>query len=293
MLRVDFFAPASTHAAKMGMSDQIDGETSMTKAPLPWIMMTGTTRGLGRALAQQLRAGGFAVCALARAESLMSCADSADRSLTWDCARPWNQNESTELLKFCRENHVAGFIHVAGLLGPMVSTPMPSDSEEWTRWWADYHAAVAVNFTGGSELVHALQPLLKGYSSSMQGQCPPFVMHLSSGAAVKPYAGWNAYCASKAAMLMEFKCLAAQHSSKELLVLSVAPGTVMTDMMRQVLSAQPDDFPAIGKFKELEKTGGLVSPESAAHKIFSWLTESPLQELGRWHGELYDVRNKS
>ncbi|NBW82620.1 SDR family NAD(P)-dependent oxidoreductase [bacterium] len=118
-------------------------------------------------------------------------------------------------------------------------------------------------------------------------------MHISSGAAVKPYVGWGAYCSSKAAILMDFKCLASQIGVSELLVLSVAPGTVMTDMMKQVLASHPQDFPAIGKFKELEKTGGLVPPDLAGGKIVSWLIEQPSANLAQWHGQLYDVRNNS
>lgn len=253
--------------------------------------MTGVSRGLGRSLARLLREAGLSVCALSRSGSAAACAEVSDHCFPWDCASPWEKNNFAAVEKFCTENSVVGFIHAAGVLGPMDKTPAPSESSAWQTWWAEYHAAVAVNFTGGTELVHAVLPFLKKFQSGSGEPRVPLVMHLSSGAALKPYAGWNAYCSAKAAMLMEFKCLAAQHKPEELLVLSVAPGTVMTDMMRQVLSARPEDFPALGKFKELEKSGGLVSPDSAAQKICNWLLQSSVEELERWHGEMFDVRN--
>lgn len=255
--------------------------------------MTGVSRGLGRSLAKQLRESGFSICALSRSGSLAACADVSDNCLTWDCALPWEKNDFAAIHDFCGQNSVVGFIHAAGVLGPMDKTPLPLESMAWKRWWDDFHAALAINFTSGSQLVHAVLPYLKKESSTSGKLRTPFVVHLSSGAALKPYAGWNAYCSAKAAMLMEFKCLAAQRKPDDVLVLSVAPGTVMTDMMRQVLSARPEDFPAIAKFKELEKNGGLVSPDSAAQKICEWLTQSSFEELKNCHGELYDVRSKS
>lgn len=265
----------------------------MSEGSPQWIVMTGVTRGIGRSIARQLRARGFFVCALARKESAATAGSEADHVLRWDCALPWEDNDFVNLLDFLSANPVAGIIHAAGLLGPMDKPPHPSDAPHWKQWREDYLRTVRVNLTAGVELVQAARPFLQKQKSSTTQEKPAFVMHLSSGAAVKAYAGWNSYCASKAAMLMEFKCLAAQCSSDEMLCLSVAPGTVMTDMMKQVLSSNPDDFPALGKFRELEKSGGLVTPDSAAKKIVDWLIDSPTEQLCRWHGELYDVRTSS
>jgi hypothetical protein len=63
--------------------------------------------------------------------------------------------------------------------------------------------------------------------------------------------------------------------------------------MRQVLASQPEDFPAIDKFKELEKSGGLVPPDLAGEKMVRWLVEQPAENLAQWHGQLYDVRNNN
>lgn len=265
----------------------------MSEGSRQWIVMTGVTRGIGRSIARQLRARGFFVCALARKESAAAAGSEADRVLQWDCALPWEENNPANLIDFLSANPLAGVIHAAGLLGPMDKPPHPADTTRWRQWHEEYLRTVRVNLTSGVEIVHAARPFLQKQKSSAAQERPSFVMHLSSGAAVKAYAGWNSYCASKAAMLMEFKCLAAQCSSDELLCLSVAPGTVMTDMMKQVLSANPDDFPALGKFRELEKGGGLVAPGAAAKKIVDWLMDSPPEQLSRWHGELYDVRTSS
>lgn len=255
-----------------------------------WILMTGVSRGLGAALANQLRARGLSVCALVRPASFSSAQRHADHCLSWDCSLPWQQNQSQELLNFVQKNSLAGFIHAAGILGPMETTPEPTDYENWQRWWSDVGQAHQVNHRAGLELIWAIRSSLKTWKMKADSERSPFVMHISSGAALKPYVGWSAYCSSKAAMLMDFKCLAAQHDAKDLLCLSVAPGTVMTDMMRQVLSANAAEFPSLSKFKELEKSGGLVAPEHAANLIATWLIDSSNADLSRWHGEFYDVR---
>lgn len=265
----------------------------MMNQPKPWIVMTGASRGLGRAFADELRRAGYAVCALLREKAAENAQERVDASIVWDCALPWANNPGDALLTFCQKNQVVGFVHAAGLLGPMEAVPAPSHSEAWQRWWTEFDETCFVNHRAGAQLIHAVQPFLRPDSRADQALRPPFVMHLSSGAAVKAYAGWNAYCASKAAMLMEFKCLAARFTADELLVLSVAPGTVMTDMMKKVLSADAENFPALSKFQELEKSGGLVPAESAARMMSDWLLCSELSELTRWHGDLYDVRSKS
>lgn len=265
----------------------------MSASSRPWLLMSGTTRGVGRALASSVRARGYAVCALARPESVQAARDAADHCLTWDCGEPWERNDSQPLLEFVKNNRVVGFIHAAGVLGPMDGVPSVLDAVAWQRWWLDYERALRVNHLSGAALIRAVSAFLHPDNAQPHAVRPAFVMHLSSGAAVKPYAGWNAYCASKSAMLMEFRCLAAQTNPRDLLCLSVAPGTVMTDMMKQVLSADADSFPALPKFKELERSGGLVTPESAAEKISTWLMDTAVDQMLRWHGELYDVRSSS
>lgn len=254
-----------------------------------WILMTGVTRGIGRAISQELRKKGFLVCGLVRHESAAKMHLELDRVIPWDLDWEWEKNSPSVWSEFVGSHSVVGFIHAAGQLGPMQSRPQDVASAEWASWWRAYSQALRVNHTAGLELSLAVRPHLQQWSDA-SGVRRPFLLHLSSGAAVKPYVGWEAYCSSKAAMLMAFKCLAAHASADELNVLSVAPGTVMTDMMQQVLSANASEFPALSKFKELEKTGGLVSPEVPARKIADWLVDSQDAEMKRWHGELFDVR---
>lgn len=257
-----------------------------------WILMTGASRGIGRSLALHLQERGFLVCGLIRPGHLEKAKHHLDEALGWDLDLAWGANPSKALRDFVLKHKVVGFIHSAGLLGPLTQVPDSENSEEWRSWWAEYFSALRVNHTAGLELVHAVRAKLKNWECEL-GERSPFIMHLSSGAAIKPYAGWDVYCSSKAAILMEFKCLAARISSDQTTILSVAPGTVMTDMMEKLLSANPSEFPALPKFKALEQSGGLLPPEVPAKQICEWLIAQSQQEIKQWHGELYDVRRSS
>jgi benzil reductase ((S)-benzoin forming) len=257
-----------------------------------WILMTGVTRGIGRSIADVLRNQGFAVCGLVRPAKVKQSAEFLDEVVPWELEWPWEKNSGDTLLKVLSGKKMMGFIHAAGVLGPMNDVPAPTDTAAWNSWWNASAAAHRVNHSSGMEILMAVLATLRPWKNAT-GERAPFVVHLSSGAALKPYVGWNAYCASKAAMLMDFRCLAAKMNSAQATVLSVAPGTVMTDMMRQVLSSDPTAFPSLPKFKSLETTGGLVSPELPAQQICAWILQSSQQQIESWHGEFYDVRTSN
>ncbi|MEN9528151.1 MAG: hypothetical protein RI932_24 [Pseudomonadota bacterium] len=257
-----------------------------------WILMTGVTRGIGHSIANIFRRQGFAVCGLVRPSKAQQATHSLDELVPWELELPWKENAPDRLLKTLSGKNVIGFVHAAGVLGPMNDVPAATDAVAWNNWWQESEAAHRVNHSSGMEIATAVLSSLCSWKNST-GERAPFVAHLSSGAALKPYVGWNAYCASKAAILMDFRCLAAKLSAAQTTVLSVAPGTVMTDMMRQVLSSDPAAFPSLPKFKSLEQSGGLVAPEVPAQQICNWIVESSQQQIETWHGEFYDVRTSN
>ncbi|MBM3381409.1 MAG: SDR family NAD(P)-dependent oxidoreductase [Betaproteobacteria bacterium] len=257
-----------------------------------WILMTGVTRGIGRSLAEILRQRGISVCGLVRPAKVQQVSGWLDAVVPWELELPWAENSAETLFSTLSGKRVIGFVHAAGVLGPMDDVPDAGNVQAWVRWWSASAAAHRVNHASGMEILTAVLPKLSAWKNTT-GKRSSFVAHLSSGAALKPYVGWNAYCASKAAILMDFKCLAAKIAAGQTTVLSVAPGTVMTDMMKQVLASDPSAFPALPKFKSLEQSGGLVAPEVPAGQIITWMLDSSQQQIEAWHGEFYDVRTNN
>ena len=238
----------------------------------PWVVVTGASRGIGAALVKAF-AGRVNVFALARQAQVPQ----AQAVFEADLAEPFTQDTLLALQKALGGKKIWGFLHCAGVLGPVGQS-----GEKYAEEFVD---TLQINFVAGVECVRLLLP----YLEPDLARNPPFVFHLSSGAARNGYVGWEAYCASKAAMLSYFKCLAKAFSADKLCALSIAPGTVDTDMMQGVLGSDPTLFPDVSKFHDLKQRGELASPE----KVGAQIAELLLGGKNRYaplHGLFYDLR---
>ncbi|APF19140.1 short-chain dehydrogenase/reductase SDR [Caldithrix abyssi DSM 13497] len=93
------------------------------------------------------------------------------------------------------------------------------------------------------------------------------VLHISSGAAHHAYAGWGAYCTSKAALHMLYQVWNKELNAAEIYVGSLRPGVVNTPMQDEVRLARKEDFPALERFIQLKQEGKLLAPEIVARFI--------------------------
>jgi NAD(P)-dependent dehydrogenase (short-subunit alcohol dehydrogenase family) len=101
------------------------------------------------------------------------------------------------------------------------------------------------------------------------------VVDVSSGAARRPYAGWSAYCATKAALRMAGEVVGEEARSfapgtalpVDLSLVSYEPGVVDTEMQASVRGALVEAFPQVGRFLDLHATGKLHPPSRPAMEI--------------------------
>ena len=93
------------------------------------------------------------------------------------------------------------------------------------------------------------------------------ICNLSSGAASKPLPGWTSYCSSKAGLEMFSKVMDAEWRSEAFRVFSLAPGIVDTEMQEEIRAAQPEDFPALSRFRDYHSEGMLSTAAAVAEKI--------------------------
>jgi len=101
---------------------------------------------------------------------------------------------------------------------------------------------------------------------------------ISSGASHKAYAGWSAYCSSKAGLRMAAQVMAAeaQISGRDLRVLVYEPGVLDTPMQEQLRRMKAEDFPQVDRFRQLKISGQLVAPQESARELWQLLGSKDL-----------------
>jgi len=101
------------------------------------------------------------------------------------------------------------------------------------------------------------------------------LINLSSGAARRGYAGWTAYCASKAAVDRFTEALVEEEAPERLRAYSVAPGVIDTGMQEEVRGCTEDQFPMVQKFHELKAAESFNTPPFVAQHFWDLAFEGP------------------
>lgn len=186
-------------------------------------LVTGASRGLGRALAEQLAARGARVALVAREAGPLREVVAAIRAAGGDAhaiAGDVAAREATHQIAGQAQGlvgEIAIAIHNASTLGP---TPLRLllDTE-----CEDLAAVLETNLVGPFRLTRVL-------AGAMAIRGGGVIVHVSSDAAVEAYPGWGAYGASKAAQDHLSKILAAELEGTGVRVLAVDPGEMDTAM---------------------------------------------------------------
>jgi NAD(P)-dependent dehydrogenase (short-subunit alcohol dehydrogenase family) len=97
------------------------------------------------------------------------------------------------------------------------------------------------------------------------------LVNVSSGAATKPYVGWAAYCASKAALDMATAVVALEERHAGLRAYALSPGLVDTDMQELIRATPRERFPGVERFHRAHREGELNSA--------GWVARYILREL--------------
>ncbi|XP_033123833.1 sepiapterin reductase-like [Anneissia japonica] len=109
------------------------------------------------------------------------------------------------------------------------------------------------------------------------------VVQISSLAAVKPFATWSMYCVAKAARDMLFGVLAQEDTSVR--VLSYAPGPINTDMLHKIATETGDDS-VRNMMMKLFKEGNAVKVEDTVAKLLTILERDEF--ISGAHIDYYD-----
>lgn len=233
-------------------------------------ILTGASRGLGRAMASQLLAPDLLLLTIERQPdvSLLDEASAAGARLEqWALDVAHDVGVSARLEAWLHQQSGSGFASAAlinnagaiGTVGPIDLAP------------ADEIATVLrVGLEAPMNLTAAF------LRATCDWPCERKVLNISSGAGRNPIAGWAPYCAAKAGLDHFSRVTALDESRREngAKIVSLAPGVIDTAMQGQLRAADAAGFPDKQRFLDLHAKAQLASPEAAATKVLAYLARA-------------------
>ena len=237
-------------------------------------ILTGASRGMGLAMAEQLLAAGHdllcisrktndALAARARAagrdceqwpQDLARAETAAARLETWLAALAGDPPASVTLI------NNAGMIPRIAPLGDI----SPGALSESLR----------VDLEAPMLLTSAFLRATAAWPSQRR------VLNISSGLGRNPMAAQSAYCAAKAGMDHFSRCVALEERGKPngARICALAPGVIDTDMQVQLRNADARSFPDRAMFQGLKDQGRLATPQDAARRVLAFLARPDFGE---------------
>jgi NAD(P)-dependent dehydrogenase (short-subunit alcohol dehydrogenase family) len=219
-------------------------------------LVTGASRGIGRAIVIELARQGAQVVATARSQGALEETDDLIRAAGGQATLlPLDLVREADKLDLVGPNIVERFgrldilVHNAGALGTLtpVAHITPKD-------WAD---VVGVNMTAAWRLIRSCDPPLRASDAGR-------AVFVTSGAAQRARAYWGAYGATKAGLDHLVLTWAAEVLNSALKVTLFSPGPVATRMRA---TAFPGEDPATLPLPEqvAPQVVALCTPASTAH----------------------------
>jgi benzil reductase ((S)-benzoin forming) len=238
-------------------------------------IITGTTRGIGRALADRALARGDSfVVGFSRADAFV---EGSHQNIRVDLNAIETIGAAFDGIGLDSERtgglKKTVLINNAGVLGP-IAPIVDCDTEALA-------GNIRVNLTAPMVLAHHFYR----FSKSFPGK--KWIVNITSGASRSPYYGWSAYGAAKAGLDMATRAMALEFSRIDpaFHVCAVAPGTVDTDMQAQIRRCTPEQFERVDKFIDLKTNNALFTPRQTAEDLIRLIVEERLENGGR-----YDLR---
>jgi NAD(P)-dependent dehydrogenase (short-subunit alcohol dehydrogenase family) len=193
-------------------------------------LVTGASRGIGRAAALALAQAGAHVVAVARTQGGLEELDDEIKAQTGKPATlvPMDIAEGDGLDQLGLALHqrfgrLDVLVHAAAILGPM--TPVGHIEPK------HYERVVAVNQVATYRLIRSFEPLLRAAPAAR-------AIFLTSGVAARPRAFWGPYASTKAAMEALVRTWADELEQTSVRAVLLSPGPMRTKMRAEAMPGE-------------------------------------------------------
>jgi len=230
-------------------------------------ILTGASRGLGLAMAEQLIDAGHDLVCISRKHNDalgLRATRAGCRCEQWAQDLSHAEAATLRLESWLAEHSPDAFesatlINNAGMLAriaPLAAIPA-----------ADLAAAMRVDLEAPMLLTSAFLRGTQHWTARRK------VLSISSGLGRRPMASQAPYCAAKAGIDHFTRCVALEQADQPngAKVCALAPGVIDTDMQVALRSADASQFPDLGHFIGMKDRGALASPAQAAARVLAFL----------------------
>ena len=221
-------------------------------------IVTGASRGIGRAIAEQLAEDGMTVIGTATSEAgAEKIAEYLGASGTGRALNISDSESVDSFVKWVTAEYAAPTVLVnnAGITKDNIMMRMKD--EEWFD----------VIDTNLNSLYRLIRPLLRGMTKARWGR----IVNISSVVGSMGNAGQANYAASKGGMEGFSRALARELGSRSVTVNCIAPGFIDTDMTKELPEAQREALKAkiplarLGEASEIAKVAAFLCSDAAGY----------------------------
>lgn len=217
-----------------------------------YALVTGASRGIGRAIALKLASQGFVVIinyasnVEAAQKTLDDIVANGGRGelLPFDVSD--NRSVAEALQKWASEHeneYISVIVNNAGVRKDNLMMWMPEQ---------DWRTVLSTSLDG---FFNVTQPLLKDMLVKKWGR----IINVASLSGIKGMPGQANYSAAKGGLIAATKALAQEVAKKRITVNAVAPGFIKSDMTADLNEAELKKLVPVGRFGEAEEVAALVA----------------------------------
>ncbi len=224
-------------------------------------IITGTSRGIGLAVAERLLGSGHRVFGISRSPSPLAGTDGFEDVRGSVTDPGWIE----PLFARVRDSLADGgydllcLLSNAAVLEPMGAIERcPSEA---------IRRHVDVNLTGPAVLTARFMSAFADLELRRK------VVHMTSGAAHRAIPDMSLYCATKAAISMLCACVGAEQDGRDTgyEIAAISPGMVETDMQRDMRARSAEEFRPSEQFRSAKASGAVQDADTVARKICEML----------------------